>query len=92
MSWFGCQEIRSSRTNDVFPRRYLKRDIEIFPGGAWLEEFVFLVWVQHCFFEVELLQRGVAVFDDPVGGVPGGEVGAAGAAAVAGGGGEVWGC
>ena len=54
-----------------------------------MEEFVFLVGVQHCFFEVELLQRGVAVFDDPVGGVPGGEVGAAGAAAVAGGGGEV---
>ena len=39
--------------------------------------------MQHCFFHVELLQRRVAVFDKPVGGVPGGEGGAGGAAAVA---------
>ena len=66
--------------------------MKIFSRSAWLEEFELLVWMQHCFFEVELLSRGVAVFDEPVGGIPGGEFGAAGAAAVAGGGrGEVWG-
>ena len=60
---------------------------------AALEEFVFLVRVQHCFFEVELLHGGVAVFDQPVGGIPGGEGGAGCAAAVAGAadGGEVCG-
>lgn len=60
----------------------------------WLYELVILVWMEQCFFEVELLEGGVAVFDDPVAGIPTREVCAAGASAVTGGapaGGEVWG-
>ena len=93
-TWFGCSDIRVrkrgqgiARTNDIFPRRHLPRDIHIHPTRARLEKLVFLVRMRRCFFHVELLQGGVAVFDEPVGGVPGGEGGAAGAAAVAGGGG-----
>ena len=41
--------------------------------------------MEQCFFEVELLEGGEAVFDDPVAGIPGGELCAAGASAVAGG-------
>ena len=84
MGCFGCLgKRRGSRTNDVFPRRLLPRDIQIFSAGTRLEKLVFLIRMQHCFLDVELLERGVAVFDEPVGSVPGGEGGAAGAAAVA---------
>ena len=71
------------RTNDIFPRRLLPRDIKLFSARTRLEKLVFLIRMQHCFLDVELLQGGVAVFDEPVGSVPGGEGGAAGAAAVA---------
>ena len=85
--WISGQKGRTVRTNDIFPRRHLPWDIHIHPTRARLEKLVFLIRMRRCFFHVELLQGGVAVFDEPVGGVPGGEGGAAGAAAVAGGGG-----
>ena len=85
---FGCLGTKKTdgkgpRTDDIFPRRLLPRDIHLRPTRTRLEKLELLVRMQHCFFHVELLQGGVAVFDEPVGGVPGGEGGAGGAAAVA---------